>query len=174
MPELRERPLGVIDVRRRARGVWTGSLPRVTAARMLRVAPDELMVVASADVIDDVRRELHDRITALDDDALVIDVSDGWTAIWRSPARTPTAPFPTSPGSTRPADGLVQGDVARVAAKIVREPDGLLLLVPAYWGEHLRTRAIEDAGATEVPDVTGLLRHRTFLQRRDPSRATTS
>jgi hypothetical protein len=29
----------------------------------------------------------------------------------------------------------------------MREPDGLLLLVPAYWSEHVRTRAIEDAGA---------------------------
>ena len=37
------------------------------------------------------------------------------------------------------------------ARKILREPDGLLLLVPAYWREHVRdTRDRGRAGATEV------------------------
>jgi hypothetical protein len=39
----------------------------------------------------------------------------------------------------------VQGDVARVAAKVLDEPGGLTILVPAYWREHLRERAIVDA-----------------------------
>jgi len=113
---------------------------------MLRVAPDEVMAVAKRDVIDDVRREIHDRITVLDDDALVVDDSDGWTAIALTGPDADRALSYLSALEPPAADDLVQGDVARVAAKIVREPDGLLVLVPAYWGEYLRTRAIEDAG----------------------------
>jgi hypothetical protein len=145
VPEVRERPLGVIEC-----AADPAALDRLVApghgARMLRVAPDELMAVAKRDVIDDVRRELHDRITALDDDALVIDGSDGWTAIALTGPDADRALSYLSALDPPGADELVQGDVARVAAKIVREPDGLLVLVPAYWGEHLRTRAIEDAG----------------------------
>jgi hypothetical protein len=145
VPEVRERPLGVIVC-----AADPAALDRLVApghgARMLRVAPDELMAVAKRDVIDDVRRELHDRITALDDDALVIDGSDGWTAIALTGPDADRALSYLSALDPPGSDELVQGDVARVAAKIVREPDGLLVLVPAYWGEHLRTRAIEDAG----------------------------
>lgn len=145
MPEVRERPLGVIVC-----AADPPALDRLVApghgARMLRVAPDELMAVAKRDVIDDVRREIHDRITVLDDDALVVDDSDGWTAIALTGPDADRALSYLSALQPPAADDLVQGDVARVAAKIVREPDGLLVLVPAYWGEHLRTRAIEDAG----------------------------
>jgi hypothetical protein len=145
VPEVRERPLGVIVC-----AADPTALDRLVApghgARMLRVAPDELMAVAKRDVIDDVRREIHDRITVLDDDALVVDDSDGWTAIALTGPDADRALSYLSALEPPAVDDLVQGDVARVAAKIVREPDGLLVLVPAYWGEYLRTRAIENAG----------------------------
>ena len=146
MPEVRERPVGVLVC-----AAEPSALDRLVSpghgARLLRVAPDELMTVAKRDVIEDIRRELHDRITALDDDALVVDVSDGWAAIAFTGADADRALSYLSAVDPPAADGFVQGDVSRVAAKVLREPDGLLILVPAYWGVHLRTRAIEDAGA---------------------------
>lgn len=117
------------------------------ATRVLRVAPDETMFVVAPAFAQDVRRELHDRITALDEDALVLDVSDGWSGLALTGADADRALSYLSALDPPDGDGLVQGDVARVAAKILREPDGLLVLVPAYWGEYMRERAIEDAGA---------------------------
>jgi hypothetical protein len=119
-------------------------------ARMLRVAPDEAIAVVAPAFTADVRRELNDRITALDEDALVLDVSDGWTGLALIGADTDRALSYLSALDPPDGDAFIQGDVARVAAKILREPDGLLLLVPAYWAEHVRTRAVEDAGAQAV------------------------
>ena len=149
MPELRDRDTGVIlcaaDPETLQRLVPPGH-----GARMLRVAPDETMAVVDPAVRQDVRRELADRIAALDDDALVLDVSDGWAGLTLIGEDADHALSYLSALEPPAGAGFVQGDVARVAAKVLREPDGLLLLVPAYWREHLRTRAIEDAGATEA------------------------
>ena len=146
MPDVRASSVGVIVCAADPAG-----LDRLIApghgARMLRVAPDETMVVVERERAEDVRRELHDRITALDDDALVLDVSDGWTAIALVGSGADRALSYLSALDPPADDGFVQGDVARVAAKILREPDGFLLLVPAYWAAHVRTRAIEDGGA---------------------------
>jgi hypothetical protein len=97
-----------------------------------------------------VRREVADRVAALDHDALVLDVSDGWAAIALVGDDAERALSYLSALEAPAADGFAQGDVARIAAKILREPDGLVLLVPAYWRDHVRTRAIEDAGAVEA------------------------
>ena len=102
-------------------------------------------------MVADVRRELEDRIAAIDGDALVLDVSDGWASLALVGDDADDALSYLSGLEVPTPDGFVQGDVARVGAKVLREPDGLLLLVPAYWREHVRTRAIEDARATEVP-----------------------
>jgi hypothetical protein len=48
-----------------------------------------------------------------------------------------------------PDDGWVQGDVAGLAAKVVGGSGGLLVLVPASVGEHLRARLASTR--TEVP-----------------------
>jgi hypothetical protein len=37
-----------------------------------------------------------------------------------------------------------------VAAKVFVEDADVTILVPAYWREHLRRRAVEDARAREV------------------------
>ena len=113
-------------------------------ARMLRTAPDEALFVASPGVAADITREIEDRIAALDDDALVLDVSDGWAA-WSLVGDARRALSFLS-HLDPPSDGaFVQGDVARVGAKVLDEPDGLTILVPAYWREHVRERAIVDA-----------------------------
>jgi sarcosine oxidase gamma subunit len=125
-------------------------VPPGHGARTLRIAPDESLVIVEPDLGADVRRELEDRIAALDADAVVLDVSDGWASLALVGDDADHALSYLSGLEVPAADGFVQGDVARVGAKILREPDGLLLLVPAYWREHVRARAIEDAGATEA------------------------
>jgi hypothetical protein len=115
---------------------------------VLRTAPDEALFVAGPTVAADVAREVADRIAALDDDALVLDVSDGWAA-WLLAGDDAHRALSFLSHLDAPAAGaFVQGDVARVAAKVLDEPDGLTILVPAYWREHLRERAIVDARVT--------------------------
>lgn len=117
-------------------------------ARMLRTAPDEALFVASPEIAIDVAREIADRIAALDDDALVLDVSDGWAA-WGLSGDDTTHAFSYLSQLDAPADGaFAQGDVARVGAKVLGEFDGLTILVPAYWRDHVRERAIHDARVT--------------------------
>jgi hypothetical protein len=145
--DLRDLPLAVVLC-----GADAAALDRLVApghgARMLRIAADEALFVASPTVAEDVRREVEDRIAALDDDALVLDVSDGWAA-WSLAGDDAHRAFSFLSQLDPPAAGtFVQGDVVRVAAKVLDEPDGLTILVPAYWREHLRERAIADARVT--------------------------
>ena len=149
MPELRDRPVGVI-VCAADPSALDRLVPPGHGARTLRHAPDESLVVVEPEVVTDVRREVADRIAAIDADALVLDVSDGWTSLALVGDDADRAFSYLSGLEVPAAGGFIQGDVARVGAKILREPDGLLLLVPAYWREHVRMRAIEDGGATEV------------------------
>jgi hypothetical protein len=117
-------------------------------ARTLRTAPDEALFVAAPEVAADVAREVADRITALDDDAIVLDVSDGWAA-WSLTGDDAARALSYLSQLDAPAAGaFVQGDVAHVGAKVLGEPDGLTILVPAYWRDHVRERAIHDAGVT--------------------------
>ena len=117
-------------------------------ARLLRTAPDEALFVVRPAVAADVMREVEDRIAALDADALVLDVSDGWAA-WSLAGDDARRAFSfLSPLDPPGNGGFVQGDVARVAAKVLDEPNGLTILVPAYWREHMRVRAIVDARVT--------------------------
>jgi hypothetical protein len=115
---------------------------------LLRTAPDEALFVANPAVAADVTREVEDRIAALDDDALVLDVTDGWAA-WSLVGDDARRAFSFLSHLDPPAAGtFAQGDVARVAAKVLNEPDGMTILVPAYWREHVRARAIADARVT--------------------------
>lgn len=116
--------------------------------RVLRTAPDEALFVAALEVATDVTREVADRIAALDGDALVLDATDGWAA-WSLIGDDTERAFSYLSQLDAPADGaFVQGDVAHVGAKVLGEPDGLTILVPAYWCDHVRERAVQDAGAT--------------------------
>jgi hypothetical protein len=119
-------------------------------ARRIRTAPDEALFVASREVTGDVVRALVDRIGALDDDGLVLDVSDGW-ASWALAGYDVAAAFAAvSALDVPPAGDAVQGSVAGVAAKVLGETgDALTILVPAYWSNHLRERLIDAAGARE-------------------------
>ncbi|HYJ61279.1 MAG TPA: hypothetical protein VE032_07445 [Actinomycetota bacterium] len=149
MPELRRTDLRVVTCLASA-----DALDRLVApghgARALRLAPDESAFVTAPETAPEVRREVADRVAALEDDAVVRDVGDGWAA-WRltgADARDALAWVSALPPP--PPGAWIQGDVARVGAKVLGEDDGLTILVPAYWDDHLRTRLIADAGAIEV------------------------
>ena len=116
--------------------------------RLLRTAPDEALFVAAPGVAADVAREVGDRIAPLDNDALVLDVTDGWVA-WSLTGDDAQRAFSYLSQLDVPADGsFVQGDVAHVGAKVLGDPDGLTILVPAYWSDHVRERALLVAGVT--------------------------
>jgi hypothetical protein len=149
VPELRARSIAVILCAADAPAL-DALVPPGHGGRTFRCAPDEALFVSSPDVADAVTREVRDRITALDDDALVLDVSDGWAA-WTITGADAAHAFSYLSGLDMPEpNGSVQGDVARVGAKVLRDADSCTILVPAYWSEHIRERAIHDARATEA------------------------
>jgi hypothetical protein len=150
VPELRARSRGVTVCAADAAAL-DRLVPPGYGARLVRAAPDELLLVTEPDVADNVAREVRDRVTALDADALVVDASDGWFG-WSLRGDGALDAFAYLSALEPPASGdAVQGDVARVAAVVLGEPDGLTILVPAYHREHVRERAVHDARATEVP-----------------------
>ena len=124
-------------------------VPPGHGARTCRTAPDEALFVSPPEVASDVAREVADRVAALDDDALVLDVSDGWAALGLrgSDARDALAYVSQL---ELPETGFTQGAVAHVAAKILVDDDALIVLVPAYWRDHVRERLVHDARAAEV------------------------
>ena len=105
-----------------------------------RVAADEVMVRGP------IAEDLRAAIRTVDPDALIREATEGWAeaVIDGGDARDAFAriselPLPDGPG-------YVQGDVARVAARVFVETDGIRVLVPASWGSHLKRR-IDDAGS---------------------------
>jgi hypothetical protein len=105
-----------------------------------RVAPDEVMVRGP------VAEDLRAAINTVDPDALIRVSTEGWTEIVIDGgdardvfARVSELRLPDGPG-------YVQGDVARVAARVFVEGDGIRVLVPASWESHLRRR-VADAGS---------------------------
>ena len=106
-----------------------------------RVAADEVMV--RGPIAGDLRTAIH----TVDPDALIREATEGWVegVIDGADARDVFA----SVSELRLPDGpgYVQGDVARVAARVFVEADGIRVLVPAPWESYLRRR-IDDADAS--------------------------
>ena len=149
MAELRARSLAVVLCAADASSL-DALVPPGHGARTLRTAPDEAMFVAAPDVATNIAREVADRIAALDHDAITLDVSDGWVA-WSLAGDDVSHAFSYLSRLDPPGEGaFAQGDVAHVAAKVIGEPNALTILVPAYWREYVRERALHDARAHEV------------------------
>jgi hypothetical protein len=112
----------------------------VTASRragtVLRVAADEVALI-----------RFHGRAGAppavADPDALVLDVSDGWSALALEGTDAREA-FARLSELELPAAGALQGEVARVGARVVASRDRVVLLVPSMVEEHVHRRIVED------------------------------
>jgi len=103
-----------------------------------RIAPDEAMLLG------DVPEDLEATVLALDPDALVLDVTDGWGLLELRGSDAREA-FARISELELPERGFVQGEVARVGVRVLVEDDRLRLLVPAMWTEHVRERILADA-----------------------------
>jgi hypothetical protein len=99
-----------------------------------RVASDE--VIVRGPIAEDIRRAVR----TVDPDALIREVTEGWAEIVvdGGDARDVFARL----SELRLPDGVgyVQGDVARVAARVFVDEEGIHVLVSPYWESHLRRR----------------------------------
>lgn len=96
-----------------------------------RVAADEVFVRGS------IAGDLHAAVHTIDADAVIRECSEGWSEIVLAGrdarptfARVSDLPLPDG-------GGYLQGDVARVAARVFVEEDTLRVFVRASWGPYL-------------------------------------
>jgi sarcosine oxidase gamma subunit len=105
--------------------------------RTLRLAPDELMVLTSSELLARTLAAITEEATAIDARAIAFDATDGWTG-WGLRGDATAAAFARLSALQLPNDGFVQGEVAGVPAKVVPVPDGIDVLVPSMFGAYLR------------------------------------
>lgn len=105
-------------------------------ASLLRVGPREVMLIGEIDV-PAIR-------TAVGDASLVDDVSDAWVSLVLEGSDAPAA-FARLSELELPAEGWIQGEVARAAAKVLVEPGRVTVLVPAMLAAHVEERIRADA-----------------------------
>ena len=111
---------------------------RVPGALAGRISEDEAMLVASPPSSASVLAAAVDRASAADDDALVLDVSDGW-ATWTLRGRAAAAAFSSLSQLAIPARGVVAGEVAGVAARVAVTDAGIHVFVPSMLEAHVRS-----------------------------------
>ncbi len=103
------------------------------------VASDEAMLVGPPRDGARLVGAARDAAGSRDEDAIVLDVSDGWT-LWTLAGDGAREAFLRLSDLELDAEGYVQGDVARVPVRVITLEERLHLLVPAMWEEHLRDR----------------------------------
>jgi hypothetical protein len=103
------------------------------------VASDEAMLVGAPGDGARLARAARDIVAASDLDAVVLDVSDGWS-VWTLAGSDAREAFSRLSDLELEDEGYVQGDVARVPVRVLTVAGRLHLLVPAMWEEHLRDR----------------------------------
>jgi hypothetical protein len=104
----------------------------IRAPHASRVAPDEVFVAGP--IADDLRRAIR----TVDPTALVRDASQGWTEVVLPEGRATFARL--SSVRLPDGDGYLQGDLARVAARVFVSGDAVRVFVPASFEVHLRER----------------------------------
>lgn len=145
MPDLLRAEVGVIACLATPEALDRLVMPG-RGAIALRTAPDEVLFVTDVVAAPDVEREVRDRIAAVEPGALVDDVTDGWAA-WSLRGAGAREAFATVSPLEPPEPGAwIQGDVARVPAKILGGAETLTILVAAFHDEYLRERLTVDAG----------------------------
>ncbi len=103
-------------------------------ANLCRVAPRELLLIGDVEAGD---------LRVDEPGAIVEDVSDGWAAFELAGDDAAEA-FARLSELELPDDGFVQGEVARIGAKILVAPGRLTIFVPAMLGAFLEERIRTD------------------------------
>lgn len=117
----------------------------------LRVAPSELLLVGCSGQLD----ELEAKVSALDAQAVVLDLSGGYAVFGLRGSERHEAICRLTAIELSPAPSLVQGLVAHLPAKLLIRRDEFLILVPATVGHHLREQVVgvcADLVLTETTD----------------------
>lgn len=96
-----------------------------------RVAADE--VIVRGPIADD----LHAAVHTIDADAVIRECSEGWAEIVLSGPDARSTFARVSDLLLPDGDGYVQGDVARVAARVFAGEDAVRVFVRASWGSYL-------------------------------------
>ncbi len=122
----------------RVTGVFASSEACDRLPEAYRIAPDEVMVIGEPPV------ELETSVRQIDPDALVLDVSDGWSLLELGGPDAREA-FARISELELPGRGFIQGEVTGVGVRVLAEGDRLRLLVPAMWTDHVRERIRADA-----------------------------
>lgn len=110
----------------------------VADAAVLRTAPREVLLVGEVDL--EALRASVDEPTAL-----VEDVSDGWIAFLVAGEDAHEVLARLTELEPPAAGGWTQGDVAHAPAKVIADPHGLTVLVPAHLAAHVDERIRTDA-----------------------------
>lgn len=118
-----------------------------------RVAPDEALLIGAPGTAGAMAAAATAACADADPDAVVLDVTDGWSAwtldgvdVDRAMARLSRLELPTP--------GWIQGDVARVPVKAFVDGGRVHLFVPAMWEAHLRDRVLTRCASLEVREHT--------------------
>ncbi len=106
-----------------------------------RVAPDELLLIGAPGSAAKIAVAASKALHGSDDDALVLEVTDGW-AVWTLGGADAHDAFERLSMLRLPESGVVQGDVARLPVKVVVDGERLHLAVPSSWGAYLHQRIV--------------------------------
>ena len=143
MPEVTRTVVGVVTASAAAGALDALIVPGRAFA--CRTADDELSLLSAPQVTDEVAREVATRLAVLDDDALVLETTDGWGAIMVA-GDDARASFGLLSRLELPERGFLQGEVVRVPARVVAEADRVLILAPSMWEAHLHDRVTKALG----------------------------
>jgi sarcosine oxidase gamma subunit len=137
--ELARTEAGLVGCFASAEALYAVHTPK--GATACRVAPDELLLIGAPGSAAKVAAAASKTLYAADDDALVLDVTDGWT-VWTLGGTDAHDAFERLSMLRLPEAGVVQGDVARLPVKVLVDGERLHLAVPSSWAAYLRERIV--------------------------------
>jgi hypothetical protein len=105
-------------------------------ATTCRVAPREALVIGRSDLSTE-------EVVVVERGAIVEDVTDGWAG-FELVGNDVHEAFARLSELELPNEGFVQGDVARIGAKVVVTRDRITILVPAMLGAFVEERIRTD------------------------------
>ena len=112
-----------------------------------RVAPDESMFVREPGAAEALLRDSGSALAG-DPDALVLDITDGWTILTLAGVDARAAFAYVS--ALHLSEGFLQGEVQRLAARIVCEPARVHVFVPSMVGAYVRDLMLADCASLQI------------------------